>query len=73
MEYYLICTNPKCRYIVNLREGAQTMDRSKLIIAECPECGSAWSSQCPSCTLPLKVAGLKLPLSCAHCGNPLKA
>jgi hypothetical protein len=36
MEHFLICRNPRCRYIVNLREGAQALERS---IDECPKCG----------------------------------
>src|SRR5947209_3611195 len=49
MEYFLICTNPTCRFIVNLREGAQVLERSKLVLDECPECGHPWSSYCPFC------------------------
>ena len=32
---FLICSNPKCRFVVNLREGAQVLERSKLVIDEC--------------------------------------
>jgi hypothetical protein len=72
MEYFLICTNTKCRSIVNLREGARVLRRSQLIIDECPECGHPWSSSCPSCGRPLEViqAG-KLSL-CLHCGRELR-
>jgi len=53
MECFLICTNAKCRMIVDLGEGGQVLERSKLVIDECPECGHPWSSQCPFCGCPL--------------------
>ena len=39
LESFLICSNPKCRYLVDLKEGTQVLDRASLIIEECPECG----------------------------------
>ena len=73
LEYFLICTNPSCRFIVNLREGAQVLERSKLVIDECPECGNAWSSYCPFCDRSLEVVQRGSLSFCAHCGRSLQA
>jgi hypothetical protein len=71
MECYLICTNRKCRYHVNLRYGAQVLVRSQIIIDECPECGHPWSSSCPFCGRQLETS-LRGNLShCLHCGREL--
>jgi hypothetical protein len=71
MVSFLICTNPKCRYIVSLRQGTQVLDRSELVIDECPECGHAWSSVCPFCARPLEVTGRGSISHCLHCKEKL--
>jgi hypothetical protein len=73
MESFLICTNPKCRYLINLRDGAQVLERSKLILDECPECGYQWSSHCPFCERPLRVIWRNKVPCCSDCGRTLKA
>lgn len=72
MEYFLICTNPSCRFIVNLREGAQVLERSKLFIDECPECGHPWSSYCPFCGRPLEAAQRGNFYRCLSCSENLR-
>jgi hypothetical protein len=72
MEYFLICTNIKCRFIVNLREGARVLRRSQLIIDECPECGHTWSSSCPFCGRRLDVTQEGNLSLCLHCGRELR-
>ncbi len=72
MEHFLICTNPMCRSIVNLRDGAQVLERSKIVIDECPECGSPWSSHCPSCARPLEIIEIGGRSFCLHCNGPLQ-
>jgi hypothetical protein len=72
LEYFLICPNPRCRSIINLLEGTQLLERSKLVIDECPECGSKWSSYCPFCEQPLEVVcrgGLSF---CVRCNRSLQ-
>lgn len=71
MEYFLICSNPLCRYLVNLREGAQVLERSKLVIDECPECGHKWSSGCPFCGHSLETDLSQTPPRCARCYRAL--
>jgi ribosomal protein L37AE/L43A len=71
MEHFLICTNPRCRYIVDLREGAQVLERSNLIIAECPECGLPWSSLCPFCGRQFEAIRRGNLSYCSHCGKEL--
>ena len=72
MEYFLICTNAKCRFIVNLREGARVLRRSKLVIDECPECGHRWSSCCPFCGRPLETIRRGNLCRCLRCGKELR-
>jgi len=72
MECFLICTNAKCRMIVDLGEGGQVLERSKLVIDECPECGHPWSSQCPFCGCPLEVTGRGNLSHCLHCKKILR-
>jgi two-component system response regulator HydG len=72
MESFLICTNPKCRYLINLRDGAQVLERSKLVIDECPECGHAWSSYCPFCGRPLEAIQRGDLSHCLHCNEKLR-
>jgi hypothetical protein len=73
LEYFLICTNPACRFIVDLREGAQVLERSKLVIDECPECGNPWSSYCPFCDRPLEVVQRGNLSFCSRCSRSLHA
>lgn len=73
MEHFLICGNPRCRYIINLREGTEVLERSKLVIDECPECGNQWSSYCPFCGRPLQVTWENEVPLCSHCTRTLKA
>ena len=72
MEHFLICTNPQCRYLVDLREGGQVLERSKLIITECPDCGHEWSSLCPFCGHPLETDLQEIPHRCKHCHRVLQ-
>jgi hypothetical protein len=67
MESFLICENPTCHMVLDLRENGQVFPRSELIVNECPECGSPWSSACPFCSKLLEVdwrGGLPHCLSC---------
>jgi predicted RNA-binding Zn-ribbon protein involved in translation (DUF1610 family) len=72
MTNFLICENPTCRFIVNLRDGAHVLERSNLVLDDCPECGHPWSSHCPFCGHPLEVIWRdKLP-QCLKCGKQLQ-
>ena len=67
MESFLICENPGCRMVLDLRENGRVLQRSELILGECPECKSRWSSICPFCRLPLEITwhlGLPQCFSC---------
>jgi hypothetical protein len=73
LEYFLICINPACRFIVDLREGRQVLERSKLVIDECPECGNPWSTYCPFCDRPLEVVQRGNLSFCSRCSRSLHA
>jgi len=72
MESFLICTNSMCRYLVNLLERVQVLERSKLVIDECPECGHPWSSACPFCGRPLEAIRRGNLSRCLHCKESLQ-
>src|SRR5437773_415906 len=71
LESFLICSNPKCRYLVDLKEGTQVLDRASLIIEECPECGYPWSNSCPFCGRRLKATRRGNISCCSHCKEKL--
>jgi hypothetical protein len=73
MEHFLICENPTCRFVVDLRIGGRAPANQPFILSQCPECGSNWSSTCPFSGRPLVVhwsAGLP---HCACCSQKLLA
>jgi DNA-directed RNA polymerase subunit RPC12/RpoP len=72
MESFLICTNSKCRYLINLRDGAHALERSKIVLDECPKCGYAWSSYCPFCGRPLETIQRGDLFHCLHCNEILQ-
>jgi len=55
MKSFLICENPRCHMVLDLRENGRVMRRSELIIDQCPECRGGWSLECPFCSKPLEV------------------
>ncbi len=66
MERFLICKNPLCRFVIDLRtKENQVVQLSDLIISQCPDCGREWSSRCPFCLQALdvtwRVSSLALP------------
>jgi hypothetical protein len=63
MSHFLICENPKCRFILDCRIDGKSADSAQLILKTCPSCGGAWSSTCPSCGQALAV---KLWAGVAH-------
>ncbi len=61
MERFLVCSNAKCRFVLDRRINGKSLDGAHLILKKCPDCGGEWSSTCPSCAQPLAmklVAGL---------------
>jgi len=73
MDIYLICKNQSCRFVIDRRVNGKSLDIPQLILKECPACGSAWSSTCPSCSraLTIKFADGLPRLGC--CGQRLRA
>lgn len=71
MEYFLICTNPQCRHLINVEFVAQELDYSKLLLKTCPECGHPWSANCPFCCRTLESDLREIPHRCSHCGGAL--
>jgi hypothetical protein len=73
MESFLICENPRCRMVLDLRENGHVLPRSEIIVNECPECGSPWSSVCPFCNKLLEVDWRDGHPSCSGCRQKLQA
>jgi len=59
MKHYLICENPKCRFVLDRRINGKSLDGAHLVLRKCPGCGGAWSSTCPACrqTLAIRMVG----------------
>jgi hypothetical protein len=59
MTRFLICENPKCRFILDSHIDGHSVSGAQLIVKNCPVCGGGWSSTCPSCgqALAVKVLG----------------
>ena len=55
MERFLICKNSKCRFVLDRRINGKSLDGAHLLLMECPACGGAWSTTCPSCAQALAV------------------
>jgi len=72
IESFLICINPKCHMVIDLRESGTVLPRSELMLNECPECGSGWSSCCPFCNTRLSVSWLAGTMRCSSCHRRIK-
>jgi len=73
MEHFLICANPSCRFVVDLKQARKPIRRSELSLSECPECGSEWLANCPSCAEPLSVTWHGHHAHCAQCHRKFRA
>jgi transcription elongation factor Elf1 len=73
MASYLVCENPKCHMVLDLRGVGRVSDRSAMIVNKCPECGSQWSPTCPFCGKPLDVALRGGLPRCSNCRQKLQA
>jgi predicted RNA-binding Zn-ribbon protein involved in translation (DUF1610 family) len=73
METFLICENPKCRFVLDLGEKGRVASRRRAVLNDCPECGHQWSRTCPFCSHPLGVAWPNELPSCSSCHQKLKA
>jgi DNA-directed RNA polymerase subunit RPC12/RpoP len=58
--------------VLDLREDGRVMPRSELILNECPECGSRWSSACPFCGKTLEVTWRSKFAHCLNCGKKVQ-
>ena len=72
MDHYLICQNPKCRFVLDRLIDGKPMDIPRLL-KNCPACGSAWSSTCPFCSRTLSVTFDSGFPDSACCGHRLRA
>jgi hypothetical protein len=73
MNLFLICQNPACRMVLDLRENGRDLPCAKTLFAQCPECGNQLSCQCQFCGESLEVewrAGLP---HCLKCHQKLRA
>jgi hypothetical protein len=73
MESFLICENPTCHMVLDLRENGHVLPRSEIILNECPECGNGWSSKCPFCSKRLEVELRGGIPHCLRCSRKLQA
>jgi hypothetical protein len=67
MQHFLICSNPGCRFVLDLQVSGKPLRRSRVPLSACPECGSGWSASCPFCVQPLNLAWSDHRPQCANC------
>lgn len=71
MTRFLICDNPQCRFIMDLRVNGRTLNGTQFILKKCPSCGGSWSPTCPSCHQALVVKEVRgLPHSACCQSRP---
>ena len=75
MDPFLICANPRCRFVLDLQEGlnGRVLARNEMFLNECPECGGAWSANCPFCVQRLAIEWRNELPHCLHCSRKLQA
>jgi len=71
-RYFLICVNPRCRFLTDLRPGGAGPSRAEAGLNGCPECGHEWSCHCPFCGQQLKVIWRNESPYCSHCIRALQ-
>jgi hypothetical protein len=67
MPDFLVCGNSCCRFVLDLQEAQDSLLGSEPFLKNCPECGSEWSTACPSCARPVSVTWRGHRALCAHC------
>jgi hypothetical protein len=73
MENYLLCSNPSCRFVLDLQELPKSSRPPVGFLEECPECGSQWASTCPFCLQPLSIVWHGHVAHCAGCHRKFHA
>jgi hypothetical protein len=73
MNHYLVCDNPSCRFVLDIRVDGKRLASPRFILGKCPQCGGKWSANGP---LPRHALGAqwmnKLP-HCSCCSGKLSA
>jgi len=65
MNHYLVCSNPTCHFVLDVRLHGTRSANQSFLPAHCPHCNSAWSSKRP---LPFRALGGHRVPRC-HCCN----
>jgi hypothetical protein len=71
MDHFLICENPSCRFVVDVRIQGKRGLILPFILARCPECGGKWSSTCPFSGRALAVEWVAGLPCCSCCSRKL--
>jgi hypothetical protein len=62
MNNYLVCSNPKCRFVLDVRLHGSKANHRRLSPASCYLCGAKWSSSHPMSLSAVRAhASVKLP------------
>jgi hypothetical protein len=72
MDRFSICKNPRCRFVLDRRVLVELQENPQSL-SNCPACGGAWSSTCPSCNRPLTINFVHGLPYYACCGQRLHA
>jgi len=73
MNHYLVCDNPSCRFVLDVRVDGKRLGYGRSILSKCPQCGGNWS---PNGPMPRRALGERwmdrLP-HCSCCSGKLNA
>jgi len=72
MQHFMVCENPKCRFILDRRLNGTSTDGVLRVLRKCPDCGHAWSSNCPFCSQSLEMKFVAGTPRTVCCGQPLR-
>jgi hypothetical protein len=64
---FVMCQNPACCLILDLRQARHSIRRSTLLTKGCPECGHPWAERCPVCLQSLSAVRKGRYWRCRSC------
>ena len=64
---FLMCQNPACCLILDLRQARHSIRHSALLAKGCPDCGQPWAARCTVCSHTLSVVRAGRFWRCRSC------
>jgi hypothetical protein len=67
MNHYLVCRNPECGFVFDIRINGRANGNGSLLLESCPHCGSEWISSRPVSGQALGLDRLRKLPPCSCC------